>query len=115
MNADTLENTIPSADLSELAVQANQAASFLRTLGNASRLQVLCLLIEHDEMSVGQILQHTTLSQSALSQHLAKMREEGLVDFRRDAQTLHYFLCNQAVVEIVSVLKANFCPSPDPS
>ena len=91
-------------------VQAQKAADFLRTLGNANRLQVLCLLIEHGEMSVGQIHKYTTLSQSALSQHLAKMREEGIVSYRRDAQTLYYFLCDKTVIEIVAVLKANFCP-----
>ena len=56
--------------------QAASAAEFLRTLGNAHRLQVLCLLAEQGEMSVGQILECSTLSQSALSQHLAKMRDE---------------------------------------
>ena len=98
------------SDFAEFEKQAGQAANFLRTLGNAHRLQVLCLLIEHDELSVGQILERTTLSQSALSQHLAKMREEGLISYRRDAQTLYYALSNPVVIEIVGVLKANFCP-----
>ncbi len=90
--------------------QAQKASEFLRTLGNAHRLQVLCLLIEHGEMSVGQIHEFTTLSQSALSQHLAKMRDEGLISYRRDAQTLYYSLCDEKVVKIVTVLKENFCP-----
>lgn len=91
--------------------QTRQAAEFLRTLGNANRLQVLCLLIEHGEMSVGQILTFTQLSQSALSQHLAKMREEGLVNYRRDAQVLYYSLCDDKVAKIVAVLKEMFCPN----
>lgn len=92
-------------------VQVQKAADFLRTLGNAHRLQVLCLLIEHGEMSVGQINQYTTLSQSALSQHLAKMRDEGLVSYRRDAQTLYYALSDKTVIQIMAILKENFCPS----
>lgn len=92
--------------------QAAAAATFLRALGNEHRLQVLCLLAEHGEMSVGQIHAHTTLSQSALSQHLARMREEGLIGFRRDAQTLHYSLSDDKAIRLLSVLKEIFCP-PD--
>lgn len=99
-----------------LAEQAATAAEFLRTLGNAHRLQVLCLLMAHGEMSVGQIHECTTLSQSALSQHLAKMRDEGLIAYRRDGQTLYYSVCDEKVARIVSVLKDSFCPNePQPS
>lgn len=90
--------------------QSALAAEFLRTLGNAHRLQVLCLLAEQGEMSVGRILECTTLSQSALSQHLAKMRDEGLVAYRRDAQTLYYSLSDEKVIRIFAVLKEIFCP-----
>lgn len=93
------------------AEQSKRAAEFLRTLGNPNRLQVLCLLIEHGELSVGQIHRFGTLSQSALSQHLAKMRDEGLIAYRRDAQTLYYSICDDKVAKIVMVLKENFCPS----
>ncbi|TWV84888.1 helix-turn-helix transcriptional regulator [Moraxella sp. VT-16-12] len=93
-----------------LEQQAKQASEFLRTLGNTHRLLVLCLLIEHGEMSVGQILEHTTLSQSALSQHLAKMRDEGLISYRRQSQTLYYTLCDDKVARIIMVLKDIFCP-----
>lgn len=93
-----------------LATQSQAAANFLRLLGNAHRLQVLCLLISEGEMSVGQILSHTSLSQSALSQHLAKLREESLIDYRRDGQTLYYFLQDKKVIAIMQVLKEHFCP-----
>ena len=93
-----------------LEQQAEQASEFLRTLGNEHRLLVLCLLIEHGEMSVGQILNHTTLSQSALSQHLAKMKDEGLISYRRQSQTLYYTLCDDKVARIIIVLKDIFCP-----
>lgn len=100
----------PEFSFELLEAQAQKAADFLRTLGNAHRLQVLCLLIEHGELSVGQINQYTNLSQSALSQHLAKMRDEGLVSYRRDAQTLYYALSDKTVIQIMAVLKENFCP-----
>lgn len=82
----------------------------LRTLGNEQRLLVLCLLIEHGEMTVGALLDQVALSQSALSQHLAKMREEGLVTYRRESQNLHYRIDNPDVARLVATLKSIFCP-----
>ena len=93
-----------------LEQQASAAADFLRTLGNAHRLQVLCLLAEYGEMSVGQIHERTTLSQSALSQHLAKMRDEGVVAYRRNAQTLYYRVSDDTVLCLLAALKSIFCP-----
>ena len=87
-----------------------QAAALLRTVGNEQRLLVLCLLIDRGEASVGQLLEQMDLSQSALSQHLARMREEGLVTFRRDAQTLYYRIAGPAVEKLVAALKAIYCP-----
>ena len=89
---------------------AGKAAALLRAVGNEHRLLVLCLLIEHGEMSVGELLERVELSQSALSQHLAKMRDEGLVSFRREAQTLHYRIENPDVKQLVATLKTIFCP-----
>ena len=71
---------------------AEQAAAMLRTLGNEHRLLLLCLLIEHGELSVGAMQEHVELSQSALSQHLARLRDDGLVSTRREAQTIFYAL-----------------------
>ena len=89
---------------------AEQAAAMLRTLGNEQRLLLLCLLIEHGELSVGQLQAEVDLSQSALSQHLAKMREEGLVAYRRESQTLHYRIENPDVAKLIATLKIIFCP-----
>jgi DNA-binding transcriptional ArsR family regulator len=88
---------------------ATQAAQLLRTVGNEQRLLVLCLLIEHRELTVGELLARVDLSQSALSQHLAKMREEGLVGYRREAQTLHYSIADPAVKRLIAVLKSIYC------
>lgn len=65
---------------------AANAAAMLRAVGNEHRLLILCLLIEHGEMTVGALLEDVALSQSALSQHLARMREDGLVAYRRESQ-----------------------------
>jgi DNA-binding transcriptional ArsR family regulator len=89
---------------------ARNAAALLRAVGNEHRLLVLCLLIEHKEMTVGALNEQVALSQSALSQHLAKMRAEGLVDFRREAQTLYYRIGNPDVEKLVATLKLIFCP-----
>lgn len=89
---------------------AAQAAAMLRMIGNERRLLVLCLLIEYGEMSVGALGDHVGLSQSALSQHLAKMREEGLVDYRREAQNAYYRIADPKVETLVAVLKQIFCP-----
>jgi len=89
---------------------AARAAALLRVVGNEHRLLVLCLLIDRGEASVGTLLEQVELSQSALSQHLARMRDEGLVAFRRDAQTLYYRIADPAVEQLVAALKAIFCP-----
>lgn len=89
---------------------AEQAAAMLRTLGNEHRLLLLCLLIEHGEMSVGELHACVELSQSALSQHLARMREDGLVTYRREAQTLRYRIADPRVEGLVATLKRLFCP-----
>ena len=89
---------------------AEQAAAMLRTLGNEQRLLLLCLLVEHGELSVGALHAHVDLSQSALSQHLARMREDGLVEFRREAQTLHYRIADPRVETLLATLKDVFCP-----
>lgn len=89
---------------------AAKAAALLRTVGNEHRLLVLCLLIGQGEMTVGELLAQVKLSQSALSQHLAKMRDEGLVVYRREAQTLHYRIADPKVEKLIATLKDLFCP-----
>ncbi|WP_087084622.1 metalloregulator ArsR/SmtB family transcription factor [Comamonas thiooxydans] len=90
--------------------EIREASALLKAIGNEHRLQVLCLLIEHDEMTVGGLLEHVSLSQSALSQHLGKMREEGLVAFRRESQTLYYRIENQDAAKVIATLKSIYRP-----
>ena len=102
--------TLSQKEQSFLQDGAARAAVMLRAVGNEHRLLVLCLLIEHGEMTVGALLDHVALSQSALSQHLAKMREEGLVAYRRESQHLHYHIENPDVAKLIATLKTIFCP-----
>ena len=92
------------------AAGAAKAAQWLRALANEQRLLVLCLLLEAGEMSVGELQARLALSQSALSQHLARMREEGLITFRREAQTLYYRIDYPEVARRIAILKTIFCP-----
>ncbi|UYA61862.1 Transcriptional regulator, ArsR family [Pectobacterium sp. F1-1] len=102
--------TLSNSDREFMQDGAEKAAALLRAMGNENRLLVLCLLIERKEMSVGALLEHIPLSQSALSQHLAKMREEELISYRRESQTLYYRIENQNVEALVATLKTLFCP-----
>ncbi len=96
-------------DLEQLASHANEAAELLKQLGNTHRLMICCLLID-DEMSVGELNARIPLSQSALSQHLAKMREAGLVKTRKEQQTVYYALDGQASIAVIRTLKSIYCP-----
>lgn len=89
---------------------AASAAALLRAMGNEHRLLVLCLLLGNGEMTVGAMLEEVPLSPSALSQHLARMREEGLLSFRREAQTLYYRIESPDVEKLIATLKLLFCP-----
>jgi DNA-binding transcriptional ArsR family regulator len=81
----------------------------LRALANERRLMILCLLIAEEELSAGELAEGVDLSQSATSQHLAKMREEGLITFRRESQTIHYRIANLDVKRLIATLKVIYC------
>ena len=88
---------------------ATEASRLLRALANAQRLRVLCLLLER-EMSVRQINEQLPdLSQSALSQHLARLREEGLVRTHREAQTIWYAVADGPAQHILTTLYGIYC------
>ena len=88
---------------------AAQAARFVRNLANERRLMVLCRLASAGEMSVTALAEAVGLSQSALSQHLARLRQDGLVSFRREAQTLFYRLADGRTRKALAVLSELFC------
>lgn len=97
--------------LSEFAGQAAQAVSVLKSISHEGRLLVLCYLSEAGEMSVGELAGRVGLSQSALSQHLAKLRAEGLVATRKQAQTVFYRIDQPKVLTLLSVLHDLYCPA----
>jgi DNA-binding transcriptional ArsR family regulator len=98
-----------AAALKKLARQAGDAAQLLKMLANEKRLLILCFLAGRGEMTVGELVDVVKLSQSALSQHLAKLRADGLVDFRRTSQTLHYRVADIRTLCLLQVLKDIFC------
>lgn len=96
--------------LADLEQRAGEAAQLLRLLANEKRLLILCHLIVHGEMSVGALVEAVGLSQSALSQHLAKLRDDGLVAFRRQSQTIFYRVADPKAARVIELLKDLFCP-----
>lgn len=89
--------------------KAGQAAAMLRVLSNDKRLMILCRL-SAGECSVGDLQKDFSLSQSAFSQHLAVLREQGLVATRREAQTIYYSISNPAALRIMETLASIYCP-----
>ena len=91
-----------------LEARAGEAARLMKLLSNDRRLLILCRLVG-GEMHVGALAASVGLSQSALSQHLAKLRRDGLVAYRRDGTTLHYRLADRNAEQILAVLKDIYC------
>jgi|TARA_B110000444_G_C18784143_1_gene569013 DNA-binding transcriptional ArsR family regulator len=104
-----MPHTFDTRDLLELQKHAAEAAELMKQLSNPNRLMILCALIGA-ELSVGQLNAMTDLSQSALSQHLALLRNAHLVTTRRVAQTIYYRLSGDAAIQIITVLKSIYCP-----
>ncbi|WP_321351248.1 metalloregulator ArsR/SmtB family transcription factor [Halopseudomonas oceani] len=98
------------SEIEQLQDSAAQASALLQVVGNPHRLLVLCLLIAEGEMTVGALNEVVPLSPSALSQHLARMREEGLVTYRRESQMLYYRIDDPRVARLIGTLKDIFCP-----
>ena len=98
------------AQIGSFKAQARDAANLLKAMSNECRLLVLCHLVERGELSVGQLTDRVGLSQSALSQHLAKLREERLVATRKEAQTIYYRVSDQKAGQLLALLRDLFCP-----
>lgn len=101
-------------DPKELENNAEKAAELLSAISNPRRLMILCKLMEH-EMSVNALSEALHLGQSALSQHLAKLRHAGIVDGRRDGQTIYYRVISEDANALLATLYERFCaPEADP-
>ena len=96
-------------DLESFEAKASGVADTLKALGNARRLMLLCKLVEHGEVTVGDLAHDVGLSQSACSQHLARMRDEGLVSYRRESQTLWYSIADTRVETLLATLYQLYC------
>ena len=99
--------------MDRLEDKAAQAAQLLRMLSNEKRLLVLCHLAQAGEMSVGELVGVVGLSQSALSQHLALLREDGLVATRREAQSIYYRLADAKAKRVLELLNELYCAPED--
>lgn len=98
------------AGLADLEERAGEAARLLKLLANEKRLLILCHLLARQELTVGALVEAVGLGQSALSQHLAKLREDGLVSFRRESQSIHYRVADPKAARLIEVLRDLFCP-----
>ena len=101
----------PGFELRKMQAHSGDAARLLKALANERRLQVLCLLAGR-EHSAGELNELLDVSQPALSQHLAVLREEAVVATRREGQTIWYRIADPAAMKVVATLAEIFCP-PD--
>ncbi|MFP4098085.1 MAG: ArsR/SmtB family transcription factor [Alphaproteobacteria bacterium] len=101
-----LDDTDINAGL--IQVNADKAAGFLKGMASSHRLLILCHMLG-GRKSVTDLIKETGIAQTSMSQHLKKMREEGLVDYQRDHRTFYYFIKNKAVVDILNILYQEFC------
>ncbi|MGK3143383.1 ArsR/SmtB family transcription factor [Pantoea sp. C2G6] len=93
---------------------ATQATRLLKSMSNPNRLLILCTLIDSPGTPAGQLSQLTGLSPSATSQHLARMKEEGLIECSADEQRRNYFIKNESVKKVIATLKDIYCPEDLP-
>ena len=103
-----MTNFVNMIDLDKMQMNAFQAADFLKTLANSNRLVILSRLLG-SEMCVGDLEKNLNISQSALSQHLSRMRAEGLVSTRRESQQIFYKIKDHRVAEMLKVTYDLFC------
>lgn len=103
-----------ASDADAFEKRAAEVADILRALGNERRLMIMCKLVEWGEANVTTLAEAVGLSQSALSQHLAKMRAERLVTYRRESQTLWYRIADTRIEQLFATLHRLFCKRPKP-
>ena len=95
-------------NVNEMADHAADAAGLMKALGNESRLMILCMLADR-ERSVGELNETIPLSQSALSQQLARLRQQGIVKTRRESQTIFYSLADGPAEKVIHLLHETYC------
>ena len=101
-------NNITPDHISNMDEHAKQAEALLKMMANRSRLMILCHLVQ-GEKTVGEINQSVPLSQPALSQHLAKMRQQGLVSDRKEGQLVYYKISSKEAEALIQTLYSLYC------
>ncbi|MDP2118448.1 MAG: metalloregulator ArsR/SmtB family transcription factor [Hoeflea sp.] len=91
-----------------LLVQARKASELLKSLSHETRLMILCILSE-GEKSVSELEEILAMPQAAVSQQLARLRLDGLVDTRREGRMIYYSIINQEVSSVIGTLYTLFC------
>lgn len=104
-----LNTSMGRSKTDELEKRAKDVAALMRMFANEHRLLILCKLVEYGEASASALAEDAGLSASALSQHLAKLKAEGVVASRRDGQTMWYRIADRRVEELFSTLHRLFC------
>ena len=94
--------------MKDMEEKSKEAAKFLSGMANQHRLMILCQLV-NGEKSVTELIEATGLAQTSMSQHLSKLKSEGIVTFRRDHRTLYYRIDNDVVLNIMNLLHGEFC------
>lgn len=106
-----MEHPKSLAFVRDVAAQAELAAGVLRAIAHQGRLLILCHLAQDGELSAGDLTRRIGLSQSALSQHLGRLRAEGLVETRKSAQSVFYRIADARILRLLSALRDSYCPA----
>ncbi len=97
------------ADLEKMEESVENASQLLKAIASPNRLMLLCALAD-GEKSVSELTQALDLRQATISQHLARLRQEDLVETRREAQSVYYRIADKTAEKIVQLLYKRFCP-----
>lgn len=108
MNEAGKSKNTSGMDFDAMQENASEAVTLLKGLANESRLMIMCVLAE-GEHSVGDLNERIKLSQSALSQHLAVLRDQGMVKTRRESQTIYYRLADSPAINVIGLLHDVYC------
>lgn len=106
------DTTTNELDLPTMREAANQACALMRVMSNPDRLMLLCQLAQ-DECRVGELEELLDIQQPTLSQQLAVLREESLVETRREGKQIYYRITSQAALAVMHVLYQQFCIAPE--
>jgi len=105
---DVSTDNIANDDMGEMSEHARAARDLLKAIGHETRLMILCLLVD-GEKSVGELEVLMDLRQPSVSQQLARLRTDGLVDTRREGRTIYYSIGSSEAAQVVSLLYNLYC------